>query len=233
MDTHHRMNEIPGEAHANLNSKTRLLDAFFTASFAHEMSSSRKRTLEVDLEDDEGHERVDLAFDFSGIARSYDLDTAKLTVTEKEAAKFDRLPIDAQKSCVKAVCRLFLFRGSRQEGVSRKHIADVLNAIHPDYKTHVNAVAAAAQSTLYDTCGYLVVSGADVKELPSAKKDVFYMSSALPSQALKQILTASKTFDSAYAGFKALVFYCILTTANNKITQKGELQSVSPRPFVR
>lgn len=81
---------------------------------ASSSSSSRKRSigaieLRGEEEDVDHNGQQDLIFE--PFSPSYTFDMAAVAVTDKEKAKFERITEEAQKDCVRAVSRLFLFKG--------------------------------------------------------------------------------------------------------------------------
>ena len=85
-----------------------------------------------------------------------DLDLS-LQVTNKEALLWERLDGAVRSQLTKAVTRLFLLRGSKQERISRDHIKAALVAHDPAYKKHISSAVHAAQKQLKLTFGYNIV----------------------------------------------------------------------------
>ena len=75
-------------------------------------SSSRKRHIEELNEEEERKNEEDLfPISFDAYSPTFTLENAKVKPTDREKLKFDRVTLEAQKSCIKAVSRLFLFKG--------------------------------------------------------------------------------------------------------------------------
>eukprot|EP01031_Cornospumella_fuschlensis_P036860 gene36860-44717_t len=203
---------------------------------ASSSSSSRKRSADaIDLDEAEGdvndgqHNII-----FERYSPSYTLAMAKVVVSEREANKFERLTSEAQKDCIRAVSRLFLFKGSKHHVITRKNVADVLNEIDSDYKTHVSVTIERAQQALYEL-GYLIVPGVNVKHIEQHKKtDTYYLcaSVALPSLKNALRLADSSRRRHEYLAFCMVVFHSILATTGSKITCHDLLRNmrkVDPR----
>lgn len=144
-------------------------------------------------------------------------DVSDIAVTNHEAARWDRLPADAQQRCCAAVTRLILFKGSHRDVVSRTHVIDALKRINADYGGFAGSSLKAAQSKLFNTFGMHLIPGNLIPgAAEKAEAQKYYVVSALRSPQLRGILSEHDC-DAPYRGAQFIVLMAIWSSPGRKI----------------
>ena len=157
-----------------------------------------------------------------------DLDTIVACVfptTGAQQAKWQNLSSDAQSLCVKAIVRLLVMKGARNELVTRVQIGDSLGKIDPNYKKHVDIVLVECQKALGEVFGYSLTSGDEVRGA-DGKKEVLYVSNALKSPILLATLSELAEDDAAFIGFAFVIFQILFTSPAKTADSKSILQKL-------
>lgn len=155
-------------------------------------------------------------------------DERRTTVFAKKQMQFERISREAQENCVKAIYRLMVFKGSRKEVVTSKHIADELATLDAAYRKFTSVVAYEVRK-LFATgiTGYRMISGDEIvaPEGSRGKKDEFFIVNGLSSAKLQQALAAPAHHSADYS-FMLMVFFAILTAPGQRITFDQLLQQM-------
>lgn len=171
---------------------------------------------------------------------TYDLETVLYEVNEKKARKFEALSLEAQQQCIRAISRLFLFRGSKREVITRGQLLEYLGKIDLEYKAHCDVVLEKVQEVLLGSTGYLIVDGASIRGCNSGSKNDYYLVNTLNKhENLQQILswhwaeegqgTATMTAvgkSSAFSAFALIVFHSIFNSPAYTILCKDLLRNL-------
>lgn len=171
---------------------------------------------------------------------AYDLETVLYEVNEKKARKFESLSLEAQQQCIRAISRLFLFRGSKREVITRSQLLEYLGKIDLEYKAHCDVVLEKVQEVLLGSTGYLIVDGASIRGCSSGSKNDYYLVNTLNKhENLQQILswhwaeegqgTATMTAvgrSSAFSAFALIVFHSIFNSPAYTILCKDLLRNL-------
>ena len=96
--------------------------------------NKRKRISDSINEEDEEDRSLNI---YSDLPVSSCYHRVDFTCTEKELNNFNSLSKDARNQCTKTISRLFIFKGTRNEMISRSSISDLLGKIDKVYKSHI------------------------------------------------------------------------------------------------
>lgn len=151
--------------------------------------------------------------------------TGTFAITGAQQAKWTNMPMDAQALCVKAIVRMLVMKGARNEIVSRAQIIDSLAVIDPNYKKHVDVVLSESQKVLVEVFGYTLTSGDEVREA-DGKKESLYVSNAVKSPALLATLSELADDDAAFTGFAFVIFQILFTSPAKTADSKSILQKL-------
>jgi hypothetical protein len=129
----------------------------------------------------------------------------------------------AQEQCIKAVSRLFLFKGSRRETIRRDHVLDTLGALDVSYKKVANVALAKAQHQLLTNTGYALVHTDAILGMPKAEVGAkaaanaeYMLTNSLKQPQLLRIVADANVFQG-YPGFVALVLLAVFTAPQRKM----------------
>lgn len=159
--------------------------------------------------------------------KTYEFEVAVFVTNEKKVRKFELLSKEAQNLCIKAVSRLFLFRGTKQEVVTRANILDTLAKIDSEYKTHCDVILEKAQELVLNLTGYLIIDGENIKGCKSASKTDYYLVNTMESSILRSILAEHEDVKRhALNGFAFAVYHSIFNSPGYAIQARDLLQNI-------
>lgn len=229
--------------HQHPSSSSRRKSATTTESSSSSSSSNKRRKLVLN-EQFSLIKTLDsqLTFDYETAM----LDSTTSTKLTKQAQKFQsQLTKEAQEQCIQTIARLFLFKGTHKEMITRTQILETLSKIELEYKSYVDIILEKVQERLLMITGYLLIQGSTIKGLKEVEEEKYkgdyYLVNTLDSSlVLKKILTeaAENHLSSssggggeggnlkAFQGFSFLVFHCIFNAAGGMIPVKDLLRNL-------
>jgi len=147
-------------------------------------------------------------------------------VTEKEETAWTKLNSEARNLCIKAVVRLFVFKGARGLPVTRANVNEAMAKIAEgdanSYSKHYNLVMNKVMQEL-ETFGFMLTSGINVPG--SEDKKDWYIVNRLRSAKLQEVLSELSPHD-AYIGFVWVVSQIIYTSPGRKLDIDSILRAV-------
>jgi hypothetical protein len=219
-----------------MTTRKRAKDVIAVDDSDEDMASSKTRRVVdrnsdlLEINDDEENETDQKRSRLQNIEREscYEFESAVFEGNAKKVQKFENLSKEAQEQCIKTICRLFVFRGTRKEVITRTALLDALAKIEPEYKSHCDVILERTQERLLNLTGYLIIDGGNIKGCKNGSKTDYYLVNAMDSLALKNILMEdqSNSGQKAVDGFAFVVFHAIFNSPGSSIRMKDLLRNV-------
>jgi uncharacterized protein (UPF0212 family) len=203
--------------------------------------SIRKRTIADVSTDDDATEQ-----DVGQVPKSLKISLESLYIPSKleirpkpiELNRFNAMHDERQKACVKAIFRLFVFKGTKKEHLNRTVVGDVLAKVDQECKKHVSVVTSIVQPLVLKLTGYQIVPGDAIRGFRNGKREDLYLINSLliPSPErtssdvakLQSILMDDLSSTSvSYQGFKFVIFHLIFSGIGQKITLSEIVRQLS------
>lgn len=188
--------------------------------------------------DDEEEEEEDPAeqFNFANVPHKFDPVAYTFKLNQNDLYKWESIDEAARNQCVKAVSRLFLFKGSRREIIKQNQVLDALEKLDKNYRKLANAVLFHVQGQLFNAMGYVIVSteniiGAKGLVPKSGTTAEYFLTNGLQDPQLLKILN-NACLNPSYQAFLIVVLLAIYTAPQRKLQVRDILtyvRQIDPR----